>query len=168
MVVRPFDGVEPTIHETAYVDDAAVVVGDVTLERDASVWPNATLRGDSGAIVVGEGSNVQDGAVLHEDAVLDAGVTVGHNAIVHDARVESGALVGMGAIVLDGSVVGSEAIVAAGAVLTEGTEVPRRALVAGTPAEVRKTFESEPAWTAAADRYVTRSKKHAETAERLD
>jgi carbonic anhydrase/acetyltransferase-like protein (isoleucine patch superfamily) len=168
MVVRSFEGVEPDIHETAYVDDEAVIVGDVTLEREASVWPNATLRGDSGAIVVGEGSNVQDGAVLHEDATLAAGVTVGHNAIVHDATVESGALVGMGAIVLDDAVVGPEAIVAAGAVVTEGTAVPSRTLVAGTPAQPLKTFEEEPAWTAAADRYVARAKRHAETSRVLD
>jgi carbonic anhydrase/acetyltransferase-like protein (isoleucine patch superfamily) len=168
MVVRSFDGVEPDIHETAYVDDAAVVVGDVTLERDASVWPNATLRGDNGHVHVGAGSNVQDGAVLHEDASLGPGVSVGHTAIVHDATVEAGALVGMSSVVLDDAVVGSEAIVAAGAVVTEGTEVPPRALVAGTPAEVVKTFDEEPAWTAAAERYVTRAKRHAETSRVLD
>jgi carbonic anhydrase/acetyltransferase-like protein (isoleucine patch superfamily) len=168
MVVRSFDGVEPDIHETAYVDDAAVVVGDVVLERNASVWPNATLRGDSGTVLVAEGSNVQDGAVLHEDATLGTGVTVGHNAIVHDATVEAGALVGMGSIVLDDSVIGSEAIVAAGAVVTEGAEVPPRSLVAGTPANVVKTFDEEPEWTAAAERYVQRAKRHAETSETVD
>ncbi len=153
--------------DSAYVDDAAVVIGDVDLADGASVWPNATLRGDHGRIVVGRESNVQDGAVLHEDAVLESEVTVGHNAIVHAATVAEGALVGMNAVVLDDAHVGEEAVVAAGAVVTEGTEVPPRTLVAGVPAEP-KTELTDPPTRAAAAHYTSLAGRYAETSERLD
>ncbi|MFC7098663.1 gamma carbonic anhydrase family protein [Halobaculum marinum] len=166
-MIRSFDGTEPDVADSAYVDDAAVVIGDVDLADGASVWPNATLRGDHGRIVVGRESNVQDGAVLHEDAVLESEVTVGHNAIVHAATVAEGALVGMNAVVLDDAHVGEEAVVAAGAVVTEGTEVPPRTLVAGVPAEP-KTELTDPPTRAAAAHYTSLAGRYAETSERLD
>ncbi|MFB6118987.1 gamma carbonic anhydrase family protein [Halosegnis sp.] len=167
MVVRSFDGMEPEIHETARIDEAAVVVGDVVLEADASVWPNAVLRGDRGQIRVGEAANVQDGVVCHEGAELRAGATVGHNAIVHAATVGERALVGMGATVLDGSVIGEAAMVAANALVPEGTDVPRQTLAAGVPAEAKTTFEESP-WAAAGEEYIRLSQLHEETSERLD
>jgi carbonic anhydrase/acetyltransferase-like protein (isoleucine patch superfamily) len=167
MVVRSFEGVEPQIADSAYVDDAAVVVGDVTLGPEASVWPNATLRGDHGRIVVGEGANVQDGAVMHETARLEPYATVGHTAVVHDAVVHERAMVGMGAVVLDGATVGARALVGAGAVVTEGTAVPPDTLVAGTPAEVVKEVDPEASrWTTAGDRYVELARRHAAGSER--
>ncbi|WP_248896061.1 gamma carbonic anhydrase family protein [Haloplanus halobius] len=166
MVLRAVDGVEPTVHEEAYVDDAAVVVGDVTLERDASVWPNATLRGDD-PIVVREGGNIQDNAVCHEDAVVGPYATVGHAAIVHGATVEERALVGMGAVVLNDVTVGERAIVAAGSVVTEGTEVPPETLVAGTPAEPVKEVPDS-GWADAGERYVERANLYAETSHVVD
>jgi len=168
MVLRALDGVEPTVHEDAYVDDAAVVIGDVTLERSASVWPNATLRGDHHPIVVGRESNVQDNAVLHEDAVLGPRVTVGHTAIVHAATVEEEALIGMGSIVLDDATIGEGAIVAAGSVVTEGTDVPPETLVAGTPAEVIKEIPDGEMGALAADSYVKRGAKYAESSRVVD
>jgi carbonic anhydrase/acetyltransferase-like protein (isoleucine patch superfamily) len=166
-MIRSFDGTAPRVADSAYVDEAATVVGDVVLEADASVWPNATLRGDSGRIVVGEGSNVQDNAVLHEDAELGAGVTVGHSAIVHAATVEAGALVGMNAVVLDGARVGEGAVVGAGSVVTEGTEVPPGTLVVGTPAEPKA--DVDPAVTGVpADHYVELARRYEETSERVD
>ncbi|MFC6836303.1 gamma carbonic anhydrase family protein [Halomarina ordinaria] len=167
MVVRSLDGVEPTIAESAYVDETAVVIGDVTVEADASVWPNVTLRGDSGAIVLREGSNVQDNAVCHEGTEIGPYVTVGHTAIVHAATVEERAMVGMGSVVLDDAVVGERALVAAGAVVTEGTEVPPNTLVAGTPARVVKEVEDSP-WAQAGDHYVERARRHAEHSRRID
>ncbi|MFB6194883.1 MAG: gamma carbonic anhydrase family protein [Haloplanus sp.] len=166
MVLRAVDGVEPTVHADAYVDDAAVVIGDVTLERDASVWPNATLRGDY-PIVVGEGANVQDNAVCHEDAVVGPYATVGHGAVVHGATVERRALVGMGAVVLNDATVGARAIVAAGSVVTEGTEVPPETLVAGTPAEVIKE-PPESAGAETGETYVERANLYAETSTVVD
>ncbi|WP_440764148.1 gamma carbonic anhydrase family protein [Natronorubrum sp. DTA7] len=166
-MLRSFDGMEPEIADSAYVDEAAVVIGNVVVEADASVWPNTTLRGDHGEIVVGEGANVQDNAVLHEDAELEPYSTVGHSAIVHDATVGERALVGMNAVVLDGSRVGEGAVVAAGSVVTEDTEIPPSTLVAGAPAEP-KTAIDDPRLERTADRYVELSRKYAETSERLD
>jgi len=106
-MLRSFNGTEPQVADSAYVDEtAAVVIGDVVIEDEASVWPNTTLRGDHGTIVVGEGANVQDNAVLHETAELEPYSTVGHSAIVHDATVAERALVRMNAVVLDGAHVG--------------------------------------------------------------
>ncbi len=166
-MIRSFDGTEPQIADSAYVDDAAVVIGDVVIEADASVWPNTTLRGDHGTIVVGEGANVQDNAVLHEDAELEPYSTIGHSAIVHNATVAERALVGMNAVVLDGSRIGEKAVVAAGSVVTEGTDVSPSTLVAGTPAEPKTEIEGS-RLAETAERYVSLSKEHAETSEQLD
>ncbi|WP_238717327.1 gamma carbonic anhydrase family protein [Natronorubrum halophilum] len=166
-MLRSFDGTEPRIADSAYVDEAAVVIGNVVVEADASVWPNATLRGDHGRIVVGEGANVQDNAVLHEASELGPYSTVGHSAIVHDATVAERALVGMNAVVLDGSSVGEGAVVAAGSVVTEDTEIPPSTLVAGAPAEPKAEIEN-PQLEATADRYVALSTRHEETGERLE
>jgi carbonic anhydrase/acetyltransferase-like protein (isoleucine patch superfamily) len=166
-MIRSFDGTEPEVAESAYVDETAVVVGDVIVEREASIWPNATLRGDHGQIVVGERSNIQDNAVLHEDAVLAPEVTVGHGAIVHACTVEIGALVGMNSVVLDDATVGENAVVAAGSVVTEEVEIPPETLVAGSPAEVKTDVDGPPA-TGAVEHYVERGRTYAETSERLD
>lgn len=167
MVLRAVDGVEPTVHESAYVDPDAVVIGDVEVGPEASVWPNVTLRGDHGSIRVAEGANVQDGAVCHEGVEIGPYATVGHTAIVHEAVVGERAMVGMGSIVLDDAIVGDRALVAAGAVVTEGTEVPPETLVAGTPAEVVKEVPDSP-WTEAGDRYVELSRTYMETGRRID
>lgn len=169
MVVRSFEGVEPEIADSAYVDDAAVVIGDVTIGPEASVWPNTTLRGDHGPLVVGEGANVQDGAILHETVEIEPYATIGHTAIVHNCVVGERAMVGMGAVVLDDAVVGARSLVGAGSVVTEGTEVPAETLVAGTPAEVIKEVDPEDSvWTEAGDRYVELSRRHMADSERLD
>ncbi|RQG98107.1 gamma carbonic anhydrase family protein [Natrarchaeobius chitinivorans] len=166
-MIRSFDGNEPRIADSAYVDEAAVVIGDVVVEDGASVWPNTTLRGDHGTIVVGERANVQDNAVLHDAAVLEAETTVGHSAIVHAATVAEGALVGMNAVVLDDAHVGEGAVVAAGSVVTEGTEVPPSTLVAGTPAEPKGEID-DPRLEETADGYAELATRYAETSERLD
>lgn len=124
----------PWIHETA------VVLGDVTLGADVSVWPTAVIRGDVERIEIGARSNVQDGAVIHADdgvpTIIGEDCVIGHRAIVHGSVLENGVLVGMGAILLNGVHVGEGSIVAAGAVVKEGTAIPRGALVAGVPARV--------------------------------
>lgn len=136
------DGRRPAVHATAWVAPGAVVVGDVRLGAEASVWYGAVLRGDAERIDVGEHTNVQDGCVLHADpgfpCVLEADVSLGHRAVVHGALVRTGALVGIGATVLNGARVGRNALVAAGAVVLPGTEVPDGVLVAGVPGKVRR------------------------------
>jgi len=165
---QAFDGVSPTVHETAYVHPRATLIGDVTLEAETSVWPGAVLRGDRGAIVVREGSNLQDNVVVHEATTIGPRATVGHAAIVHHCRVETGALVGMNAVVLDGATVGEGAVVAAGSVVTMGTEVPPGSLVAGTPATVVREEAGGNRWELAAEHYVELAGRYRETAERVD
>ena len=130
----------PEVHASAFVAPSADLIGDVTLAAHSSVWFGAVLRGDTEHIVVGEGSNVQDGAVLHADpgfpCTLGTGVTVGHRAIVHGASCEAGSLVGMGAIMLNGSRLGVGAVLGAGALLPEGRKVPDGMLAVGVPAKV--------------------------------
>ena len=130
----------PQLHPSAFVAPSADLIGQVTLGAHSSVWFGAVLRGDTEAITVGEGSNVQDGAVLHADpgfpCILEAGVTVGHRAVVHGATCGAGSLVGMGAIMLNGSRLGAGAVLGAGALLPEGKEVPDGMLAVGIPARV--------------------------------
>lgn len=137
-----------TIHPTAFVHSAAVVVGDVTLGARVSVWPTAVVRGDTDTIVVGEDSNVQDGTVVHVDhgvpTTIGKRVAIGHRAIVHGATVEDDCLIAMGAILLNGVHVGTGSIVGAGAVCKEGMRIPPNSLVLGVPGRVvRQTTEEE-------------------------
>ncbi|MFN9422223.1 gamma carbonic anhydrase family protein [Gemmatimonas sp.] len=129
----------PFIHATA------VVVGDVHLAPDSSVWPTAVIRGDVERIVIGARSNVQDGAVIHADpgtpTLVGDDVVIGHRAIVHGSVLEDGVLVGMGAILLNGVRVGSGSIIGAGAVVTENTVIPPGSLVLGVPAKVVRSLD---------------------------
>jgi carbonic anhydrase/acetyltransferase-like protein (isoleucine patch superfamily) len=135
-------GRTPELHPESWVAPGANVIGWVRLGARASVWYSATLRAEAEPIDVGVGSNIQDGAALHVDPEyplrIGAGVTVGHNAVLHGCTVEDGCLIGMGAIVLNGAVIGAGSIVAAGALVPQGVVVPPRSLVAGVPAKVRR------------------------------
>lgn len=122
----------------------AVVVGDVTLGKNVNIWYNAVLRGDEGAITVGEGTNIQDGAILHEETHVGAGCTIGHGAIVHGCTVGDNTLIGMGATVLNGARVGSNCIVGAGALVTGKMDAPDGSMLLGSPAKVvRPLTEAE-------------------------
>lgn len=147
MTVLPFDGIFPQIHETAYVAPGAVIIGQVTIEAEASIWFNAVIRGDREPIVIGRGSNIQDGSVVHTDpgfpCTVAENVTVGHNAILHGCQIASGVTIGMGATVLNGAVVGENALVAAHALVLEGAEIDARMLVAGVPAKPRRELSDE-------------------------
>lgn len=167
-MLQSVDGAAPTVHDSAYVHPDATLIGDVTIEADASVWPGVVLRGDEAPIVLHEGTNVQDNAVCHERVSIGPYATVGHAAIVHNSTVGERALVGMNAVVLDGSTVGGGAVVAAGSVVTEATEVAPRSMVAVTPAEVMREDVGNADWGTAADRYVERAKTYRETAKPVD
>jgi carbonic anhydrase/acetyltransferase-like protein (isoleucine patch superfamily) len=136
---------EPQIHPDAWVAPTAVVIGNVQLAAGASLWPTAVARGDVCPIVIGAGSNVQDGAVLHGDpdhpVTIGADVTIGHRAVVHGATLADGCLIGIGAIVLNGVTVGAGALVAAGAVVTK--DVPPGAVVMGAPAAVKRDLSPD-------------------------
>jgi len=130
--------------ETVFIAEGARVCGEVSLGDGVSVWYNAVLRGDEGAIVVGENSNVQDNAVLHGQVNLGKGVTVGHGAIVHGCTVGDNSLIGMGAIVLNNAVIGENSIVGAGALVTQNKVFPAGSMIMGVPAKfVRKLTDAE-------------------------
>lgn len=139
---------ELTIHPKARIAANATIIGTVTIERDALVLFNATLRGDYGAhIVVGEGSNIQELCCLHvnenHSCIIGKGVTVGHGAIVHGCSVGDNTLVGMGSIIMDGAVVGKNCIVGAGALITGGTHIPDNSMVIGSPAKVYRSLTEQ-------------------------
>ncbi|HEV2706852.1 MAG TPA: gamma carbonic anhydrase family protein [Pyrinomonadaceae bacterium] len=142
-MIRPFRGVHPQIHRTAFIETSAQIIGDVTIGEQSSVWFNAVVRGDVFYIRIGDRTNIQDGTVIHvtngtHATVLEDEVTVGHNVTLHGCHVERGCLIGMGSIVMDGVRIGERSLVAAGALVAPGTQVPPRSLVLGTPARVKR------------------------------
>ncbi|WP_320784460.1 gamma carbonic anhydrase family protein [Streptomyces sp. CRN 30] len=146
-LITGIGGREPEVDAEAFVAPTASVVGDVRVAAGASVWYGAVLRGDVERITVGASSNVQDNCTLHADpgfpVTIGERVSVGHNAVVHGARVEDDCLIGMGATVLNGAVIGAGSLVAAQALVPQGMEVPPGSLVAGVPAKVRRELSQE-------------------------
>lgn len=143
----PFDDVHPVVDASAFIAPSATLIGDVTIAPRASVFFGAVVRADRAAIVIGEGSNLQDNVTVHGDpgspTIVGAGVSVGHGAILHGCTVEDHCLIGMGSTVLGGALVGTESLIAAGAVVLEGSVIPPRSLVAGVPAKVRRELTDE-------------------------
>ena len=147
-MILPYDGRAPSVDPSAYVVASAVVVGDVTIGPESSVWFHAVVRGDIEPIRIGARTNVQDNATLHVvggrfPTTLGDGVTVGHNAVVHGCTIGNRVLIGMGATILNGAEIGDDTIVAAGTLVTEGAMIPRRSLVMGSPGKVRRTLSDE-------------------------
>lgn len=129
--------------QTAYIAPNATIVGDVVLGENVSIWYGAVLRGDSGTITIGAGSNIQDNCILHEKTSIGKFCTVGHGAIVHGCTIGDGCLIGMGSIILDGAVLGEGCLVGAGAVVTGKTNAPAGSVLLGSPARVVKTLTAE-------------------------
>lgn len=149
-IVLPYRGVHPTIHPRVFVAPGAVVVGDVEIGEDASVWYQCVVRGDVNRIRIGARTNLQDGTIVHVTTakwptVIGEDVTVGHRAVLHGCQIGDGALIGIGAIVLDGAVIGAGAQIAAGALVSPRTEVPPRTLVMGVPAKVKRMLGDDEA-----------------------
>lgn len=128
----------------AYIAPSADVMGDVVLEKDSSVWYQAVVRGDHARIHIGEGSNIQDGCVIHVDEgyPVEVGdyVTVGHNAILHGCKIGEGSLIGMGAIVLNGARIGKNCVIGAGALVTQDAVIPDGMMALGSPAKVKRAL----------------------------
>lgn len=122
----------------AYIASNATLVGDVILGENVSIWYGAVLRGDSGTITIGEGSNIQDNCICHEETTLGRFCTVGHGAILHGCTVGDGCLIGMGSILLDGARLGDGCLVGAGAVVTGKTDAPNGSVLLGNPAKIVK------------------------------
>lgn len=144
-MLRPYRGLLPRVHPTAFIDDSAQVIGDVEIGEHSSVWMCVVIRGDVNRIRIGRRSNVQDGTIVHvmkdtHPTTIGDDVTVGHAAVVHGCAIEDRCLIGMGAILLNGVVVGGGSIIAAGTLLPEGTHVPPRSLVMGSPGKVRRAL----------------------------
>jgi len=160
-VLRPYRGVLPRVHPSAFIDQSAQVIGDVEIGEESSIWMCAVLRGDVHAIRVGRRTNIQDGTIVHvmtgtHPTTIGDHVTIGHGAIVHGCTIESQCLVGMGAILLDGAHIGSGSVVAAGTLIVENVRVPPKSLVMGSPGKVKRLLtraEIEDI-QAYADRYV--------------
>ena len=143
--IRPYRGKRPEIAASAYIDPAAVIIGDVVIGEDSSVWPCTVIRGDVHHIRIGARTNIQDGCVLHvmrDEWPLTLGddVTIGHSVTLHGCTIESRCLIGMGAIILNGAHIGTGSIIAAGALIPERTMIPSGSLVMGQPGKVKRSL----------------------------
>ncbi|MFZ0832069.1 MAG: gamma carbonic anhydrase family protein [Mycobacterium sp.] len=155
-------GRTPQIDPEAWVAPNAAVIGQVTVAARSSIWYSATLRAEAEPIHVGAGTNIQDGATVHVDkefpVTIGAGVSVGHNAVVHGCDVEDHVLIGMGAIIMNGAVIGTCSLIAAGALVPQGMVVPPKSLVTGVPGRVRRELS---------DAEVAGNRQNASVYERL-
>jgi carbonic anhydrase/acetyltransferase-like protein (isoleucine patch superfamily) len=163
-----FNGSFPTVHESAFLAPTAVLIGDVTIGPEASIWFGAVLRGDDPdhGIVIGEGSSVQDNCVIHVGAwgptVVGAHVTVGHGAKFESCTIGDRTVVGMNAVILQNATVGEECVLAANTVVLEGAVIPPRSVVAGVPGRIKKSLDGSAAeWIARGGRhYVSLSRSY--------
>lgn len=147
-MIKPYKGIFPKIHPTAFIEDSAQIVGDVEIGEDSSIWFNTVIRGDVHYIRIGKRVNIQDGSVIHVTnakypTTVEDEVTVGHGVILHGCCVKSHCLIGMGAIVMDNSVINSEVIVAAGSVVSENTVIESGWLAMGIPAKPKRRLKKE-------------------------
>ncbi len=147
-MINAFNNLSPVIHHTAFVAETAIIIGEVEIGEDASVWFGSILRGDVNHIRIGARTNIQDATVIHVSSkthptILEDQITVGHRVTLHGCHVESGCLIGIGAILLDGVRVGRNSLVAAGSLLTPGTQIPPNSLVMGSPAKVKRQLTTE-------------------------
>jgi len=176
--VRHFGGHSPTLGQRVFIDPSAVVLGDVTLGDDVSVWPQVAIRGDMHTIKVGARTSVQDGCILHIThagpynadgwpLTIGCDVTIGHNAVLHGATIGDRVLIGMGAIVMDGAVVESDVVVAAGALVTPGKTLKSGFLYAGSPARQMRELRTREMdyFVYSANNYVQLKNQHIDSLE---
>jgi carbonic anhydrase/acetyltransferase-like protein (isoleucine patch superfamily) len=166
-MIRPFQGILPVIPKSVFVEETAVVIGDVVMGEDCSAWFNSVIRGDVNYIRIGDRTNVQDLCVLHvthdtAPLVIGNDVTIGHNVVLHGCTIKDRVLIGMGAIIMDGAVIGEDCVVGAGALVTEGTIVPPKSLILGSPAKVKRPVtNTELAWIKeSAQNYIKYAKQY--------
>lgn len=149
MPLFAFEGVGPTVHETAFIAPTATLVGDVTVEQGASVWYGAVIRADYAPVIIRAGANVQDGAVIHAPPGMKCevgpGATVAHNCVVHGATIGAEALIANGAVVLDGAVIGAGSLIAGGSTVRPADEIPDGVMAAGAPAREKGPIAGTPA-----------------------
>src|SRR5690625_1612356 len=147
MLLYEIDGLSPQIDPTAWVFENAVLIGDVRIGAGASIWPNVSIRADNAPIIIGEGTNIQEGCVMHVDPEMPVTVhnrvTVGHQAMLHGCTIHEGSLIGMQAIILNEAVIGRDCLIGAGAIIPEGRVIPDASLVVGVGKIVRTLSEKE-------------------------
>ncbi|BFU95032.1 MAG: Protein YrdA [Nitrospira sp.] len=160
-MLRTFQGITPTVPASCYVEDTGIVIGDVAMGENCSVWFHAVIRGDVHFIRIGHRTNVQDLSMLHvthdtHPLIIGDDVTIGHSVVLHGCTIKDRVLVGMGSIVMDGAQIGEDSVIGAGSLITEGTVVPPKSLVLGSPARVKRPVtEKELAWISeSAQNYV--------------
>lgn len=176
MAIRSFKGKQPKLGNSVFVDESAIIIGDVTLEDDVSVWPTTVIRGDVESVYIDAGTNVQDGSVLHVShagpynpqgypLIIGKGVTIGHRAVVHACRVGNYCLIGIGAIVMDGAVLEDYIMLGAGALVPPGKKLGGGYLYVGMPAKpVRQLSEQEKAFLEYSyQHYIALKNEHIET-----
>ncbi len=147
-MIRTFQGITPTIPESCFIEETAVVIGDVVMGENSSAWFHAVIRGDVNHIRIGHRTNVQDLCMLHvthdtHPLIIGDDVTIGHHVVLHGCTVKDRVLVGMGAIIMDGAVIGEDSVIGAGALVTERTIVPPKSLVLGSPAKIKRPVREE-------------------------
>jgi carbonic anhydrase/acetyltransferase-like protein (isoleucine patch superfamily) len=168
-MIRTFSGIAPTVAPSAYIDPSAQVIGDVVIGERSSIWPCASLRGDTAPIRVGDEVSIQDNCVLHADTgfPLNIGnrVTVGHLVMLHGCTVEDDTLIGIGSIILNGARIGKGSVVAAGALVPEGMVVPPETLVMGVPAKVKRavTVEEQERFAEGVKHYIEKAAVYRES-----
>ena len=145
-MLRPYRGILPRVHPTAYIDESAQIIGDVAIGEESSVWMCVVVRGDVHRIRIGRRTNVQDGTIVHvmkdtHPTTIGDNVTIGHHAMIHGCTIEDRCLIGMSATLLNGVVVGVDSIVAAGTLIPEGVVIPPRSLVMGSPGKVKRQLD---------------------------
>jgi len=148
MPINSFNQITPKIHETAYVAGDAIIIGDVEIGEESSIWFGSIIRGDVNYIRIGDRTNIQDASVIHVSSrdhptILEDEITVGHRVTLHGCYVETGCLIGIGSIILDGARIGRNSLVAAGSLVPPGTVIPRESLVMGAPAKVKRELTSK-------------------------
>lgn len=144
-MIRNFKDKIPSVHPSAYVNEAAYVVGNVEIGQNSSVWPGAVVRGDFGRIVIGSNTCIEDNCVIHtpDEVIIGDNVIVGHNATIHCRKVGNDCMIGIGAILLQGAEIGDNCLIAAGALVTPGTKIPSGSLVIGSPAKIKERLSDE-------------------------
>lgn len=144
-MIKSFKDKTPLIHESAFISEAAYVVGDVEIGENSSVWPGAVIRGDFGKIIIGKNTAVEDNSVLHIADYMEIGdnVIIGHNVTVHCKKLGNNCLVGIGAILLQGAEIGDDCFIAAGALVTPNTKIPNGSMVKGSPAKVTEQLTGD-------------------------
>tara|TARA_B100002052_G_C15818465_1_gene569363 strand:+ start:128 stop:631 length:504 start_codon:yes stop_codon:yes gene_type:complete len=165
-MIYDFEKNTPQIHPDSWVASNAVIIGKVTLEKNSNIWFNSVIRGDVEPITIGEGSNVQDGSVIHTDpgcpTIIGKNVTIGHLVMLHGCIIEDDCLIGIGATILNKAKIGKNSIVGANALVTENKAIPERSLVLGSPGKVIRQVSEEEIKSIKenAEHYVANYKKY--------